>query len=236
LSVTETSRQLPRYDGGTFTLTEATAGKRGPGIVVVSSAFGVTDDLRATMRRYAAHGFVLVAPEMFSRTTPGAMGQSEADRATARGRLEGFDFAAGMQDVKSAMDALRAHPDCNGTVAVLGYCFGGEFAYLAPAQLGAAGAVSFHGVGIGKHLDEAARIDVPMSLHFGGDDRFVPQSEVDAIAAAHAAQPAVEIYTYPGAKHGFAQADSAAYGAAAAQLSEERALAMLSKLIPAADR
>ena len=230
MSVTETSRQLARYDGGTFALTEATSGKRGSGIVVVSSAYGVTDDLRATMRRYAAHGFVLAAPEMFSRTTPGAMGQSDADRATARGRLEGFDFASGMKDVASVMEALRGHPDCTGTVAVLGYCFGGEFAYLATARLGAAGAVAFHGVGIGKHLDLAASIAVPMSLHFGDDDRFVPNEEVAAIAAAHAAQPAVEIYRYAGAKHGFAQSEAAAYDPAAAQLSDDRALAMLAAL------
>ena len=230
MSVTETSRRLTRFDGGTFALVESTAGKRGPGIVVVSSAYGVTDGLRAMMRRYAAHGFVLAAPDMFSRTTPGPLGQSEADRAAARGRLEGFDAAAGMRDVRSVMDALQAHPDCNGTVAVLGYCFGGEYAYLATTQLGAAGAVAFHGVGIGKHLDSAPHVNVPMSLHFGGDDRFVPQDEIDAVAAAHAGQPAVRIFTYPGAKHGFAQSEAAAYDPAAAQLSEDRALEMLAAL------
>ncbi len=136
------------------------------------------------MRHYAAAGFVVAAPDMFSRTVPGPLGQSEEDRAAARGRLEGFDVAAGMADVRTVIDALRARPDCTGAVAVVGYCFGGEFAYLATTQLGAAAAVSFHGVGIGKHLDQAGRVNVPMSLHFGADDRFVPNSEVDAIEAA----------------------------------------------------
>jgi carboxymethylenebutenolidase len=230
VSVTETTRTLPRFDGGTFAVTETTAGARAPGLVVVSSVYGVTPDLRSTMARYAAHGFIVVAPEMFSRTVPGALGQSEAERTQARGRLDGFDFAAGMADVKTVMDALRARPDCTGKIAVMGYCFGGEFAYVATYELGAAAAIALHGVAIGKHLADAARVNVPMSLHFGGDDRFVPPEEVAAIEAAHESQPDVEIHVYPGAKHGFAQSDSAAYEAPAAHLSEERALAMLERL------
>ncbi|HEV8022474.1 MAG TPA: dienelactone hydrolase family protein [Candidatus Lustribacter sp.] len=230
MSVTETSHSLPRFDGGTFSLTEASPGKPGPGIVFVSSAYGVTGDLRATMRHYAAGGFVVAAPDMFSRTLAGPLGQSEEDRAAARGRLEGFDVAAGLADVRTVMDALRARPDCTGAVAVVGYCFGGEFAYLATLQLGAAAAVSFHGVGIGKHLDQAPNVHVPMSLHFGGDDRFVPNSEIDAIETAHRGQRAVEIYRYPGAKHGFMQSESVAYDEGVARLADERALAMLARL------
>jgi dienelactone hydrolase len=67
-------------------------------------------------------------------------------------------------------------------------------------------------------------------LHFGEDDRFVPNSEVDAIEAAHRGQPAVEIYRYPGAKHGFMQSESAGYDERAAHLADERALAMLARL------
>jgi carboxymethylenebutenolidase len=230
MSVTETSHALPRSDGGTFPIAQVAPGSRAPGLVVISSAYGVTDGLRATMRRYAATGYIVAAPDMFSRTLPGPLGQSEADRTAARGRLEGFDVAAGLSDIRTVMDELRARPDCTGTIAVMGYCFGGEFAYLATTQLGAAGAISFHGVGIGKHLDEAGKVNVPMSLHFGEDDRFVPNTEVDAIEAAFRGKPAVEIYRYAGAKHGFVQSESAAYDAAAAQLAEERALAMLARL------
>ncbi len=231
MSVTETSHALPRTGGGTFPVTQVTPGARAPGLVVISSAYGVTDELRATMRRYSATaGYIVAAPDMFSRTVPGPLGQSEADRTAARGRLDGFDVALGLADMRAVMDDLRARPDCNGTIAVMGYCFGGEFAFLGTTELGAAGAISFHGVGIGKHLDEAGKVNVPMSLHFGEDDRFVPNTEVDAIEAAFRNKPDVEVYRYAGAKHGFVQSESAAYDAAAAQLSEERALAMLARL------
>ena len=230
MSVTETSLTLPRFDGGAFEIVESSSGVRGPGIVVVSSVYGHTADLRATMRRYAASGFVVAAPEMFSRTEGGALGQSEEERTKARGRLEGYDFAAGMKDVQATMDALRARSDCTGDVAVLGFCFGGEFAYVAAVENGAAAAVSFHGVGIERHLNLAPRVPVPMSLHFGEEDRFVPPAVIDQIEAAHRGMTNVEIYRYPGGKHGFAQSDSAAYDEDAARLSEERSLALLARL------
>ena len=126
--------------------------------------------------------------------------------------------------------SLRARSDCNGKVAVLGYCFGGEFAVVSTVELGAAAAVSFHGVAIEKHLDLANRIKVPMSLHFGEEDRFALPPVIDQIEAAFRGKPDVEIYRYAGAKHGFAQSDAAAYDEAAAHLSEERALALLARL------
>jgi carboxymethylenebutenolidase len=128
------------------------------------------------------------------------------------------------------MEELRARPECGGSIAVVGYCFGGEFAYLAVTRLGAAAGVAFHGVGIGKHLDEAGNVKRPLSLHFGEDDRFVPLEEVAAIEEAHRGVRGFESYRYPGAKHGFAQADVPAYDEGAARLAEERALTMLARL------
>jgi carboxymethylenebutenolidase len=58
----------------------------------------------------------------------------------------------------------------------------------------------------------------------------VPEEEINAIKAAHAAQPDVEVYVYPGGKHGFAQSDSAAYDAAMTHLAEERTLTMLARI------
>ena len=111
MSVTETTQKLSRYDGGTFDVTFASTGARGPGLIVVSSVYGVTPDLRGMMARFAARGFVVAAPEMFSRIGPGPLGQTEAERTQARGRLEGFDYASGMEDVKATMVSERRRPD-----------------------------------------------------------------------------------------------------------------------------
>lgn len=231
MSTTETTTTLPRADGGACDLTIATSGKRGPGVVFVCSAYGVNKDLRATMARYAEAGYVVGAPDMFSHCeVPGPLEQTEENRPKARGRLAGYDFATGMHVIKQTMDALRARPDCNGTVAVAGWCFGGEYAFMATVEAGAAAGIAFHGVGIGKHLDAAAKAQKPLSLHFGAEDPLTPPDEVAAIRAAFAGRGDVGVYAYPGAKHGFAQADSAAYDPSAAKTSEEHALATLAAL------
>lgn len=231
MSTTETTSTHPRFDGGTFDLTITSSGTRGPGVIFISSVYGVNKDLRATMARYASHGFVCAAPNMFSHCeVSGHLEQTEENRPKARGRLGGYDTEAGLQYIKSAMEALRARADCSGPVAVAGWCFGGKYAFLSTTRLGAAAALSFHGVGIGEHLDEAAQARAPMSLHYGAEDPLTPHDEVAAIEAAFKARPDVGVYEYPGAKHGFAQADSAAYDPAAAKTSEERSLATLATL------
>ena len=231
MSTTETKTTLPRFDGGTFDVTFTSSGTRGPGVLFVCSAYGVNDDLRATLARYASHGFVCAAPDMFSHCeVPGPLEQNDENRPKARGRLPGYDTDAGLHYIRTVMDALRARPDCSGPVAVAGFCFGGEFAFLSTTRLGAAAALTFHGVGIGKHLDEAGKARAPMSLHFGAEDPLTPHDEIAAIEAAFKGRADVGVFEYPGAKHGFAQADSAAYDPAAAKASEERCLATLASL------
>ena len=231
MSTTETSDTLPRFDGAKFDVTVSTSGTRGPGVLFICSAYGVNKDLRATMARYASNGFVVAAPDMFSHCeVPGPLEQLDENRPKARGRLPGYETDIGLQYMKTVMEALRARPDCSGPVAVAGWCFGGKYAYLGTTRLGAAAALTFHGVGIGEHLDEKDKARAPMSLHFGAEDPLTPHDEIAAIEAAFKGRSDIGVYEYPGAKHGFAQADSAAYDPAAAKTSEERALATLRSL------
>ena len=44
---------------------------------------------------------------------------------------------------------------------------------------------------------------VPLQLHYGLNDEHIPKSEIDAVAAAAAGNPNIEIQLYPGAGHGF---------------------------------
>ena len=63
-----------------------------------------------------------------------------------------------------------------------------------------------------------------MQLHFGEQDHGIPLTDVDAIRAA---QPAVEIFVYDGAGHGFGCDERPSFDPAAAKLAHERTLAFL---------
>lgn len=222
---------LPAAGGGTYDgeLFCPAAGPS-PAIVVVPSVFGLNAGLRESAERFARRGYVVLVPDVFWRVHPGPLAHDEAGRAAGIARMERFDREAGLADLGLALAAMRSHPACNGKVAVMGYCFGGRYAYLALTRLGADAAVSFHGVGIEEHLDEATRVRAPLSFHFGDEDPWVPLDAVKRIKGALEGYATAMIYRYPGARHGFAQNGSAAFDAAACELAERRAFDTLDGL------
>ncbi len=215
-------------DGGAMPAEIATpALASGKAIIMVAPIFGVEDGTRDIMDDYAAQGAVVVTPDMFWRTVPGTLGRDGEARAKAVERSENFDVEQGVKDLADAIAHVKAMPQCNGKVAVFGYCFGGRFAYLAATRLGVDAAVSFHGVAIGQHLDEADNLACPLAIHVGDQDPVVPMDEIAATKAAIGAKPGVEIRVYPGVGHGFTGKGRANYDAFADGESNRAAAALI---------
>jgi carboxymethylenebutenolidase len=137
------------------------------------------------------------------------------------------DEATVLADLGVCMEYLRDPARGNGKVAILGYCFGGLFAYYGTTRLGADAGVAFHPTGIQDHLDEALRVRAPLSIHIGDDDPWVPLDAIRAIKGALEGFAHVMVYRYPAMKHGFTQAGGASYDRASAELAESRAFDML---------
>ena len=202
-----------------------------PAILMVASIFGVDDDVRAYADRYAERGFIAIAHDPFWRTAPGVRRPTdEKEMAEARARNAAFVMEDGVADLAAIVAELKTMPAYNGKFAVVGYCFGGRYAFLAAARLHADAAVAFHGVQIGKHLDEIDSIACPVSFHFGDADTAVPMTEVDAIAAAFAGRDDADIGVYAGVHHGFTAPSRPSYDADATRTSDERSMAILERL------
>ena len=199
----------------------------GKAVIMVAPIFGIEDGTRDMMDGYAAQGSLVVTPDMFWRTIPGTLGREGEDRAKADQRSQNFDVEQGVKDLADVVAHVRAMPQCNGKVCVFGYCFGGRFAYLAATRLGVDGAVSFHGVAIGRHLDEADNLACPLSIHVGDQDPVVPMDEINATKAAIGAKPGVEISVYPGVGHGFTGKGRANYNEFADTESNRAAAALI---------
>lgn len=207
---------------------------RRPAVILFTPIFGVDADIRAIADKWADRGYLVAAPDYFFRTAPGVLDRSENGRKLAMDRWKKMDASAVIADFAGLKAALLARPSCNGRLAALGYCAGGELAYLAATRLGAEAVAAFHATRIDQHLDEADKVAGRLTLHFGGNDPLVPLAQVDAIRARLSANPKADIHVYDGAGHGFSFSRQPSYHAVAESNSDKRAQDVLATLKDAA--
>lgn len=190
-------------------------------LVVAQEIFGVNRHIRDVVDRFAAHGYVAVAPAFFDHVEIGV----ELDytpEGVARGRelvaQIGFDRA--LEDVVEAARELQHL----GKVGVVGYCWGGTVAFLANTRHGFP-AVSYYGGRTVPFLHE--RLDAPMLFHFGERDPIIPPEHVQLHREL---QPQAEIHAYP-AGHGFNCEAREDYDEPSARLALERTLAFFERTL-----
>jgi carboxymethylenebutenolidase len=123
-----------------------------------------------------------------------------------------------LADVEAAVSEARSA----GSVAVVGYCWGGTVAHVAASELDIDAAVSYYGGGVAKMLDKKPRC--PIMYHFGDKDASIPLSDIELIKKA---APKNAVHVYAGAGHGFNCDERSSYSAKDAQLALERSLEFL---------
>ena len=210
--------------GGMSGYLSVPASGSGPGIVLLQEIFGVNAHMRDVADLWAEEGYVVLAPDLFHAMEQRVeLGYDEADLAKAFDYCGRFDEQRAVGDIAAAAATLRARPECTGKVGALGFCLGGRLAWLAAARAGVDAAVGYYGVGIETALDELATIKCPVTLHFAENDKFVPVTAREAIAAA-VRDRNVEIFVYPGADHGFNCPERPAFDKAASLMAHSRSL------------
>ena len=215
---------IKSFDGGEFdAYLSLPASGYGPGIVVLQEIFGVNSYMRSVADWYAAHGFVALCPDLFWRIERGVE-LTEADRSRAFSFYQQLDEARAVEDSAAALEFLRKHPACSGRAGAVGFCLGGNLAYLLSARFKPDCAVGYYGVSIEKALDEAKNLSSPLLLHIAGADQFCPPQAQAQIHAALDANPLVTIHDYPDEGHAFGRPGGEHYAPAAAELANLRSL------------
>ena len=167
------------------------------GLVILHAIWGVTPHLRALAAEWAGEGWEALVPNLFAREDPGFADHDTdpalTDRRNALAEATGWgDTTPG--DTQAAVDWLSPR----GPVFVMGFCFGGNAAWLAACRAERiAAAACFYGGQIAQFRTETPRC--PTVLHFGRHDPLIPPPDVEAIAAAH---PDLPTYLYD-AGHAF---------------------------------
>jgi len=222
---------IKAFDGGSFEAYLALpASGYGPGIVVLQEIFGVNPFVRKVADWYAAHGFVALCPDLFWRQEPGIELTDQGDDLNKAFALyNGLDEAKAVEDSGATLDFLRRQPFCNGRVGAVGFCLGGNLAYLLSARFKPDCAVGYYGVSIEKSLDEAVNLSTPLMLHIAEQDKFCPPEAQQQIRETLGSNPLVTIHTYPGQDHAFGRPGGDHYDPAAAELANLRALEFVTR-------
>ena len=193
------------------------------GVVVIQEIFGVNHHVRAVTDKFAADGYIALAPRFFDHIKPGIeLGYTPDTIAEGRGYVmtPGFTDKA-VQDVDAAMQELKkrgAHK-----VAVTGYCWGGTISWLAATRLKPDAVSGYYGGGI--HGARNEKPTVPTQLHFGDKDMHIPMTHVNELRKLH---PDVPIFDYP-ADHGFHCDERGSWDAPASKQAMARTLEFFGK-------
>jgi carboxymethylenebutenolidase len=204
----------------------------GPGLVLLQEIFGVNAHIRGVAEQYAQAGYTVIVPDVFWRQRPGVeLGYSEADFAIGIDLMNKTDREQAIDDLRTAVEALRKMASCSGKVASLGYCMGGRLSYFLAASGAVDAAVCYYPGGVHFALDIAPQISVPILFHFAGRDRFIRPDAVLAVQAVFEEHPQAEIHVYDGVDHGFNCWDRSEYDAPAASLALARTLDFLHRTV-----
>jgi carboxymethylenebutenolidase len=171
-----------------------------PGVVLLHEMFGVTSNVRADARDLARHGYLTWAPNLYTGGT--------FTRYCIRTffRVEGLlnRDSDETREIGAILDALKADPDCDRKLGMIGMCMTGGFVlHMATRDDLAAPIVYHHGQGVlgaGIGRDVADRIIGPVQGHFGADDLICPRRKVDALGRLLGDR--LEAHVHPDVGHG----------------------------------
>ena len=212
--------------GGTFSAYIARP-KTSPAsaVVVLRELFGVNADIRKHCDELAEQGYLAVAPDLYWRQEPGVdlNVTSQADWDHGLRLYQAYDRDAGVKDVKDTIDAVRNLPECNGKVALLGYCLGALMVFMTAVRNdGIDAAVWYHGADTEKYLGEVDNLSAPLLMHLAEEDEFISKEAQAQIKKALATNPTATVCSYAGQRHAFSRHNGAHYNAAAAALANGR--------------
>lgn len=194
-------------------LAEPAGAPRG-GLVVVQEIFGANAHIRSVAERFAADGYLAIAPAFFDPVEKGVeLDYSQESFAKGRELVGQLGFDKALQIVEAAAAAVARA----GKVGVVGYCWGGTVALLAALRLGLPSS-SYYGARNLPFLDETPK--APVIFHFGEKDKGIPEEAVQQ----HRERFGGAVFTYP-AGHAFNRdVDVHAYDEGSAKLARQRTL------------
>jgi carboxymethylenebutenolidase len=170
----------------------------GPGVVVIQEWWGLVDHIKDICDRFAAAGFVALAPDMYHGKV--AKSPDEAGKMMMALRIDEVE-----KDLRGTVQYLLNHDaTTSNRVGTVGFCMGGALSlYAASKNPGVGACVVFYGIHPNVKPD-LANLQAPVLGIFAEKDRSVPPATVHELERQlKALGKTVEMHIYPGTDHAF---------------------------------
>ncbi|HEX6290995.1 MAG TPA: dienelactone hydrolase family protein [Herpetosiphonaceae bacterium] len=167
-----------------------------PAVIVIQEWWGLTDDIKAIADRFAAAGFVALAPDLYH-------GQVATEPDEARKLAMGLDMSRAVQEIVAAVNYLCGRAEVQ-RIGAVGFCMGGSLALVLGSKTPRIDAVvAFYD---GRRLDDALlmAIGCPVLALYGGRDQgILPEVIEHKREVWQRADVPHEIVVYEQADHAF---------------------------------
>jgi carboxymethylenebutenolidase len=219
-------------------------GAKHPGLIVIEEIWGVNDHIKSVADRFAAEGFSVLSPELLPSGLlemltpeiqkdlfdPEKRNEVQPKLRAAMQPIQQPDYAKDtIATLKECVDYLLADDGCDGTVSVLGFCFGGTYSFnLAAHDSRIKVAIPFYGHAPSD--EDLAKIEAPVLAFYGDQDMPLMEGLPKLKEEMEKLGKDFEAVVYPGAGHAFFNdTNTVAYNADYAKDAWEKTLAFLKK-------
>lgn len=191
-----------------------------PAVIVIQEWWGLDAQTKSIADRFAKEGYLAFAPDLYH----GELAQlGDGDTAV---KLVGKYAPNAHNELAAVFDALKSHPDCNGKLGSVGFCFGGRMSLTLSTMRPLDAVCTFYGGGMQTTFDQLrTNLKAPVLGFFGDADESIPAGTIqefekvlDEVGVEH------EVITYPNSGHAFFRdSDPSVYKPEAAKDAWERA-------------
>lgn len=188
-----------KANGGTTTgyLAKPQQGS-GPAVIVIQEWWGLVDHIKDVCERFAAEGFVALAPDLYHGKT--TKSPDEAGKLMMALRIDEAE-----KDISGAIQYLLDHQATSGQkVGVVGFCMGGALAlYTATKNANVGACAVFYG-GHPQVKPDLPNLQSPVLGIYGENDKSVTPESVQKLEhQLKALGKKIDVIIYPDADHAF---------------------------------
>lgn len=209
-------------------------------VALLHEAWGVTPYTESVAQALASLGLHVMAPDLLHRDhEPHPITYGRLDRLLpAVERMRDADVLADLDAVRGSLADDGWLPE---DLAIVGFCLGGRFAFLAGLEQPWGAAVSFYPGGIVTPafanlpplVERASALQAPWLGLFGDEDETIAVADVEVLRGALATAGAeVDVVRYAGAGHAFHNDRRPSYAEGAAMDAWSRATSWIRRHLP----